>query len=234
MRILTGEARGRILQTPSGTTTRPTDSRSREMLFNVLGDRVIGARFLDCYAGCGSVGLEALSRGAEHCVFVEQDFGAVRSLRANIKLLGWEKRAQVWNGNVRTALQKLVDNGERFDIIFGDPPFNHPTETREFCNRADAAFSLLQRDEIAPPPAGGGETTGGGAPDEEVRCDEAAEPEATPKIGMLVVQHHRRFVPQALQHFELRREKRAGESSLSFFLPVPAALAVAVAITPSG
>lgn len=91
MRILAGESRGRLLKTVEGKGTRPTDSRSRETLFNLLGERVIEARFLDLYAGTGSVGLEALSRGADSCIFVEQNAGACRVIRENVRVLAFTK-----------------------------------------------------------------------------------------------------------------------------------------------
>jgi 16S rRNA (guanine966-N2)-methyltransferase len=114
------------------------------MLFNSLGDRVVGAAVLDCYAGSGAVGLEALSRGASWCVFIENDHGALRALRANIKALGFSDRTQVWEANVRTSLEKLVEDGRHFDLVFADPPFTHPTETHEFCRRMDLAEELVR------------------------------------------------------------------------------------------
>lgn len=200
MRILSGAAKGRNLQTPSGNNTRPTDSRSREILFNVLGERVIDARFLDCYAGSGAVGLEALSRGAAFCVFVEQEHSAIRSIRANLKILGWEKRAQVWAGNVRSALPHLAEKGEKFDLVFGDPPFTHPKEAQEFCKRLDSAARLLDNEPIG------------------IQTGDSCDPEkASFNEKLLVVQHSRRVVLEPMRHFRLAREKKAGESVLSFF-----------------
>lgn len=144
MRIEGGEARGRTLQAPRGETTRPTDGRTREMLFNSLGDRIVGAHVLDCYAGSGAVGLEALSRGAAWCVFIENDHGALRALKANLKALGFTDKAQVWDANVRTSLEKMQEEGRHFDLVFADPPFSHPTETKEFCRRIDLAAGLVE------------------------------------------------------------------------------------------
>src|SRR5438067_1484477 len=137
MRIISGEARGRVLKTRSGQGTRPTDARAREMLFNILGDRVPDARFLDLYAGTGAVGLEALSRGAARCVFIEQNAVAVRAIRENVRVLGWQDRAQIWHATVKSALPRLVEAGEQFDIVFADPPFIRPEELRDLCNRLD-------------------------------------------------------------------------------------------------
>ncbi|HEX8465687.1 MAG TPA: 16S rRNA (guanine(966)-N(2))-methyltransferase RsmD [Abditibacterium sp.] len=197
MRIEGGTALGRVLQTPSGKNTRPTDGRTREMLFNSLGERVVGARFLDLYAGSGAVGLEALSRGASFVVFVEIEHSAVRALRQNLKILGWEEKALVWMGNVRSALPKLDENGQKFDLIFADPPFTLPKEAAEVCFRIDACPRLLNNEHVE-------------APSREMSEN---------GHQLLVVQHSRRVEPAKLQHFQLVRQKKAGESMLSFFAP---------------
>src|SRR5208337_3775621 len=87
MRIIAGSLRSRTLQAPTGLRTRPTSDRLRETLFNVLAPRIVGARFLDLYAGSGAVGIEALSRGAEHVTFVERAPAALRVLRRNLAQL---------------------------------------------------------------------------------------------------------------------------------------------------
>lgn len=143
MRILSGQAKGRVLKTRDGKGTRPTDSRSREMLFNILGERVVEGRLLDLYAGTGAVALEALSRGAKHCVLVEQNAVAARIIRENVQVLGWPERAQVWQSTVKSALSQLLSKGERFDIIFADPPFNRPQELDDLCVRLDNCAELL-------------------------------------------------------------------------------------------
>ena len=195
MRIEGGSARGRNLITPNGHTTRPTDGRTREMLFNTLGERVLEARVLDLYAGCGSIGLEALSRGAEFVTFIENDFAARRAIKANLKVCGWEKRALVWNGNARSAVGKLFDNGEKFDLIVADPPFTVAEEAHTICARVDAHAGLLNNESI-------------GTPD---------EPEF--ERGIFVVQHSHRVPAAQMTHFSLFRQKKAGESMLSFFVP---------------
>lgn len=198
MRIEGGQARGRILQSPSGTNTRPSDGKTREKLFNSLGERVVGARFLDLYAGSGAVGLEALSRGADFAVFVEQEHSALRAIRGNLKILGWEKRALVWGGNVRSALPKLEGNGENFDLIFADPPFTLPKEAQEVCARIDALPRLLNNGSV-------------GTPD-SLESGQMSH-------GMLIVQHSHRVAPAKMTHFSLLRQKKAGESMLSFYEP---------------
>src|SRR5258708_21766388 len=106
MRVIAGEFRSRRLQTLDGAAVRPTPDRLREALFNVLTPRIEGAVFVDAYAGSGSVGIEALSRGASHAVFVEKHFAAMRVLRQNLAALGIEDRASVVH---RSGLAALVE-----------------------------------------------------------------------------------------------------------------------------
>lgn len=121
MRIIAGTAKGRRLVSPQGGATRPLTDRVREALFSSLGAEVVGARVLDLYAGSGSVGLEALSRGAASVVFVEQDRRALDALRSNIEAvsLGGEVVAADVEQHV-TRLARLVD------VAFVDPPYALP------------------------------------------------------------------------------------------------------------
>src|SRR5580692_5445807 len=95
MRVIAGEFRSRRLKTMDGLALRPTPDRLREALFSVLAPRIEGVTFLDAYAGSGAVGIEALSRGAAHAIFVEKRFSAVRVIRENLASLGVESRATV-------------------------------------------------------------------------------------------------------------------------------------------
>src|SRR5712691_11912347 len=95
MRVVGGEFRSRRLKTLPGLALRPTPDRLREALFNVLAPRIEGAAFLDAYAGSGAVGIEALSRGAAHAIFVEKHFAAVRMIRENLAALRIEDRATI-------------------------------------------------------------------------------------------------------------------------------------------
>jgi 16S rRNA (guanine(966)-N(2))-methyltransferase RsmD len=123
MRISAGEHRGRRLQSPKGSKTRPTSDLLRQALFNVLGPRIEGASVLDLFAGTGTVGLEALSRGAATAAFVENDRRAVESLRANLASLQLVARARVLVGDVFSRLARLEQAEERFDCVFLDPPY---------------------------------------------------------------------------------------------------------------
>ena len=101
---------------------RPTSDRAREAVFASLGS-VTGDRVLDLFAGSGALGLEALSRGAASCRFVERDRAALEAVRANVAALGEEDRATVERGSATTVLRRLADVGDQFDLVLVDPPY---------------------------------------------------------------------------------------------------------------
>ncbi len=117
MRIIGGEAKGRRLDTPD-EGTRPLTGRVREALFSILGETVDGATVLDLFAGSGSFGLEALSRGAAEVVFVERDRRAVKVLERNIGAVGLGGRVET-----ETVVDYLVRSDAGFDLVFVDPPY---------------------------------------------------------------------------------------------------------------
>ncbi len=123
-RIVGGSARGCRLILPPSETTRPAPDRLRESLFGILEPYLEGARVLDLYAGSGALGLEALSRGAAHCIFVEKDPRAVRVLEKNIASVGFSSRATV----LRRDLKLPPRLEEPVDVAFVDPPFNAYSE----------------------------------------------------------------------------------------------------------
>ena len=123
MRVIAGALKGRRLVTPRGATTRPTADQVRIALMDTLMPWLPGARVLDLFAGAGGVGLEALSRGAAHATFVERDARAVAALRRNIATLGVDTRARVLAMEAARALDGLAARGERFEVVFLDPPY---------------------------------------------------------------------------------------------------------------
>jgi 16S rRNA (guanine966-N2)-methyltransferase len=123
MRISGGQFRGRMLKTPKGDATRPTSGMVREVLFNVLAADIPDARVLDLFAGSGSVGLEALGRGAAHSTLVESARPALACLKDNITLLGVAGETEVLPIPVARALDAFARQGATFDLIFLDPPF---------------------------------------------------------------------------------------------------------------
>ena len=122
MRIIAGRLKGRRLKAPEGLDVRPTSDRLRETLFNVLADRVDGARVLDAFAGTGALGLEALSRGATSIVFVEQNDRALRTLGENVEQLGGGDACVIIRGDFRTVRVAPPS----FDLILLDPPYRIP------------------------------------------------------------------------------------------------------------
>jgi 16S rRNA (guanine966-N2)-methyltransferase len=122
VRIVAGTCRGTRIGVPRGREVRPTSEKVREAVFDVL-QKVAGLRVLDLFAGTGALGLEALSRGARECVFVESDGGVARILRRNIATLGQESVTTVIVGDYRTAADDLVRRQKLFDLLFVDPPY---------------------------------------------------------------------------------------------------------------
>ena len=120
MRVITGTARGRRLKELEGSDTRPTTDKVKESLFNILQFELEGRRVLDLFAGTGQLGIEALSRGAAHCTFVERRSDAVRLVRENLKVTDLTEQARVVQGD---ALEFLAGCREKFDIILLDPPY---------------------------------------------------------------------------------------------------------------
>ncbi len=120
MRITGGIGRGRRLTVPAGDRVRPTSDKVKQALFNILGDQVRGARFLDLFAGAGGIGLEALSREAGLVVFVDSARESLAAIRKNIEALGCAHRAIVIASRAESFLKRP---SEPYDIIFLDPPY---------------------------------------------------------------------------------------------------------------
>lgn len=124
MRVIAGRFRSRRLKSVPGLAVRPTSDRLRESLFSILAPRLQGKVFLDGYAGSGAVGIEALSRGAKHVIFIERSPAAVGILRGNLDSLGVEEEATLVRGNVVTLLANYHP-----DIAFIDPPY---TDSKQY------------------------------------------------------------------------------------------------------
>jgi 16S rRNA (guanine966-N2)-methyltransferase len=125
VRIISGRFGGRKIDAPDGRKTHPMGERIRNALFNSIGDEVVGADVLDVFAGTGAVGLEALSRGAEHVTFIERDRVAQKILSKNISSLGAETETTI----IRTTAMNWLstkDQAQLFDLIIADPPYHDP------------------------------------------------------------------------------------------------------------
>ena len=122
MRIIAGTARSLPLKTVEGLDTRPTTDRIKETLFNIIQDEIPGCYFLDLFAGSGQMGLEAVSRGAQYAVFVENNKKAAACVEDNIRFTKFTKETKLYNSDVLSAL-RAMEGKYRFDIIFMDPPY---------------------------------------------------------------------------------------------------------------
>ena len=152
MRVIAGRFRSRILKSPPGLAVRPTPDRLRESLFSILAPRLLGVVFLDAYAGSGAVGIEALSRGAKHAIFIERSAPAFAVLRDNLRALGLGAEATVVRGSAATLLANYPA-----EIAFLDPPYEQAheytaaltaladTETRLAIAQHASRFALEER-----------------------------------------------------------------------------------------
>ena len=122
MRIITGSARGAKLKTPKGMDTRPTADRVKESLFNILGRNVEDKCVLDIFAGTGNLGLEALSRGAKQAVFIDKATAVL--IKENAEHTHLSEQARVLKGDVFALLTRLNSEGNKFDLVFCDPPYH--------------------------------------------------------------------------------------------------------------
>jgi len=125
MRIISGQFRGRKLKTLEGMNTRPTADRVKESLFNILNTKVYDANVLDLFAGSGALGLEALSRGAASCVFVDSSKEAIDIVKENVDLCKVQENSKIIN---KDYLEVLKNINNKFDIIFVDPPYSKGIE----------------------------------------------------------------------------------------------------------
>lgn len=122
MRVIAGSRRSIPLQSVPGNNTRPTTDRIKETLFNILAPDLTDCLFLDLYAGSGQIGIEALSRGARHAYFIEQDRSALDVLKQNLHKTKFEDSATVLSRDVQSGLM-TIPAGTSFDLIFMDPPY---------------------------------------------------------------------------------------------------------------
>jgi 16S rRNA (guanine966-N2)-methyltransferase len=150
MRVVTGEAKGRKLKAPKTPGTRPIIDRVKTALFDILSVRVEDARFLDLFAGTGSVGIEALSRGAASATFIEMNYNALKLVRENLKITGLQDRAEVLHTDAFKFLQiytaekqSLAGSQKReYDIIYVAPP--------QYQGMAARALQLLDNSQLVP------------------------------------------------------------------------------------
>ena len=150
MRVVAGELGGRRLLAPEGVSTRPTTDRVREAVFNALGSLGVidGALVADLFAGSGAIGIEALSRGAEHCTFVERDRAALSALEENLAALDLRDRSRVLRSDASGVVSSLD-----VDIVFADPPYDFDSWD-ELLADVSADLVVAESGHAIEPPAG--------------------------------------------------------------------------------
>lgn len=129
MRVITGKYKGRKLNTPSDYDIRPTSDKAKEALFSIIANEIYGSNVLDLFAGTGSLGIEALSRGAQYCVFGDNSRKSLSLVKENLEHCRVEEKTRLMAGEYKKVLKNLADRiedglEEPFDIIFLDPPYN--------------------------------------------------------------------------------------------------------------
>jgi 16S rRNA (guanine966-N2)-methyltransferase len=124
MRVIAGLAKGRRLKTPKGSELRPTADRVKEALFNILPHDLSGRRVLDLFAGTGNLSVEALSRGAERALLIDFSREATKVIEENLRSIGFAAKSRVLTASVFKAARALARSGERFELIFLDPPYD--------------------------------------------------------------------------------------------------------------
>ncbi len=165
MRVLAGALKGQRLVVARGSATRPTGDRVRIACLDTLTPYLDRGPFLDLFAGAGAVGIEALSRGAPSAVFVELDVSALRALRDNVARLGLGERARVMREDAARAVAAMARRGERFAVVFLDPPYVSPRAAEALAAvatggvLAPSAVVVLQHSTKSPPPESPGVLT---------------------------------------------------------------------------
>lgn len=139
MRVISGTAGGRKLSAPKSTHTRPTTDKVKQAIFNVLGYIDEDSKVLDLYAGTGGIGIEFLSRGAKESVFVDNNLESVRYIKDNVNNCKFNDVSRVYKQDVIRAIYILYQNGEKFDYIFLDPPYEkgHVKEILDLIEQMD-------------------------------------------------------------------------------------------------
>ena len=141
MRVIAGSARRLQLVAPKGDNTRPTTDKIKETLFNILNFDLYDSNFLDLFAGSGGIGIEALSRGASFCTFVEKDKEAIACIQENLKTTKFENKSTLIASDIIFALRKLSNSKiNKFDFVFMDPPYNKNLEKEVLLYLRDANF----------------------------------------------------------------------------------------------
>lgn len=123
MRVISGSAKGRPLKAVPGSSTRPTTDKVKESIFSIIGPYFDGGQVLDLFAGTGGLGIEALSRGMEHGIFIDMEYKSIEVVKANLKAASLAEQAEVYRNEAGRALKVLAKKETSFDLVFLDPPY---------------------------------------------------------------------------------------------------------------
>lgn len=123
MRVIAGQAKGRFLKPVPGTHTRPTTDKVKESIFNMIYPYINGGDVLDLFAGTGGLGIEALSRGMEHAIFIDRNRKSIEVIKQNLETTGFSSQAEVYLNEAERALKVLYKREVHFDMVFLDPPY---------------------------------------------------------------------------------------------------------------
>jgi len=123
MRVIAGQCKGRVLLSPKGKSIRPTSDRTKEFIFNYIGDTVLNITFLDLFAGTGNVSIEALSRGAQFTTLVDNSYQAIKLINKNIDLLNYSSKCSIIRKDALGYLKVADSKKNIFGLIFADPPY---------------------------------------------------------------------------------------------------------------
>lgn len=143
MRVISGTCKGRSLKTVPGLTTRPTTDKVKESIFNIIGPFFTGGQGLDLYAGSGGLGIEAISRGIERMVFVDQNPKAIEIVKLNLQTCRFDEKAEVYRNDAKRALKALVKRDIIFKLIFLDPPYSK--------QRIEEEITFIAKNELLSP-----------------------------------------------------------------------------------
>lgn len=194
MRVISGKAKGIRLSALSSKRTRPILDRVKESLFNILSDSLVDSDVLDLFAGTGSLGIEALSRGAKRCLFVDSDIPSIQVIKKNLQDTGFSKKAVVIKKNVFTLLALLKNENIKIDIILIAPPYKLMNLD---CKDREKIFSFL---------------------------DDCTSSEILNKKGIIVLQHHKKQMisQENFKQLKVTDQRYYGNTHLTFLKAKPA------------
>jgi 16S rRNA (guanine966-N2)-methyltransferase len=215
MRVIAGIAKGMRLKVPRSDAVRPTSDMVREAIFDILGERPVGARVLDLFAGSGALAIEALSRGAESAMLNERSAGCLPFIRENLEHTRFAEQTEVIHGDVFREVRNLDAAGEQFDLVLADPPYRGTVErgqpVRQSSRRAARGGAH------GAPPSQEGQERGAPAPAQRA-LQLLAETAILQNNAVLVIEHATGLaLPGEAGRLQLTTTRKYGSTSVSFY-----------------